>query len=76
MKVITTICVPSEIYRFFHEEAEKQFFRTPEELMSAYLSAHAHRIIRKQNKIPNQYEAPACPDPDRDIPFPNPTLIF
>lgn len=76
MKVITTICIPSDVYRFFYEESERHFFRTPEELMGDYLSAHAHRIIRKRSKYANQSETPAHPDPDTDIPFPNPRLFF
>jgi hypothetical protein len=76
MKVITTICIPSDIYRFFYHESENHICRTPEELMANYLSAHARRIIRKRNKRTSQFEAPAHQDPDRDIPFPSPQLFF
>lgn len=80
MKVITTICVPSDVYRFYAEEYEKKYTNSPEDLMVIYLSRHAHRIMRQRLKesdsSPDAPETPSHPDPDRDIPFPNPALFF
>ena len=76
MKIITTICVSTEVYQFLRNEATTQGFRTPERYIEVYLSRHAGRMMRKRNNQSVTSETPSHPDPDTDTPAPSPTLFF
>ena len=76
MKIITTICVSTEVYQCFREETQSLGGYTPEEYMSIYLSKHVARIKRKRSKASATLETPSHPDPDTDTPVPSPMLFF
>lgn len=76
MKIITTICVSTEVYQFLRDEAARQGFCTPEKYIEVYLSRHTSRMIRKRNTQSSNPEIGQHPNLDTGTPVPTPTRSF